>query len=66
MSKDKQTRRDERDAIIALYFVDPEAASRLAVSRGFVPGYPHKLARERGLIPLPPRPYKRKADDKPL
>jgi hypothetical protein len=54
--------REQREEIIATYLVDPDRANSLAAVLGLAANYAHKATRERGLLPLPPRPYKQKGE----
>jgi hypothetical protein len=44
--------RDGREEILRVYMNDPDAGTRLAVSKGLAPTYAYKLANSRGLLPL--------------
>ena len=47
----RQTRQ-QRQEIIELYLRDPEAATKLAVSRGLAEGYAYNVAHASGRLPL--------------
>ncbi len=46
----KQTK-ESREEILRAYLNDPEAGTKLAMSRGLSPAYAYRLANERGLLP---------------
>lgn len=47
----RQTKQ-QRQEIIELYLVDPDAATKLAVSRGLAEGYAYNVAHSSGRLPL--------------
>lgn len=54
--------REQREEIIETYLVDPAKANSMAAELGLAENYARKAARERGLLPLTPRPYKRRGE----
>lgn len=43
--------KESREEILRVYLDDPEAGTKLAMSRGLSPAYAYRLATERGLMP---------------
>jgi len=46
----KQTK-ESREEILRVYLEDPDAGTKLAMSKGLSPAYAYRLANERGLLP---------------